>query len=498
MLKIINRVFLAILLLLSVGSILFSILILSIPDLLGSGLEFESVTALAKSPEFVLLPDTSSIKPIDSPYEINYTVKTPQLKKFDQLYIEVYDNGRFIGDVDCLENFSSYQHYKDKTEFTCTANIPYDYSKSENYLVFATIYGETRELASDPVTLKIDWTGYENTFWQFSLFFIFATVIAYLVILLPLTLFAVYLASKVKHSDAFSDDYALSSILNPFAGGKTLLQKFNSFIASPYFWIFEIIGVLIILFYMLLTAQIWKSPTAFTAFFLSGLMAFVIPYLWCLAWWYADFKEREPLRLLVTLFLWGMLAALMSIGINSLTGVIFELVGLGFLSAFLIAPIVEEFHKGMGVVLFGEHHEFNSIEDGLVFGFVIGMGFSFIEDWVYLLSSPMGSDFWSWISLFIFRSMLFSANHGLYTAITGGIIGFIIERGFRAPALGIIIAVPIAAFFHAMHNSGELLSAIFGTGGTLAYCCLLIPLFDYGGLILLVILFLWALFRKRN
>jgi len=77
------------------------------------------------------------------------------------------------------------------------------------------------------------------------------------------------------------------------------------------------------------------------------------------------------------------------------------------------------------------------------------------------------------------------------------VIGYLIEKGFKAPVLGIFVGVPIAAFFHAMHNSGEMLISFLGAGGILVYCCFLIPIFDYGGLILLVALFVRAVLRKR-
>ncbi len=342
-----------------------------------------------------------------------------------------------------------------------------------------------------------DWSAYENNFWGVSTILAIFIGVIYLFILLPISFIALGIASHMKHGDSMEGEYSLRSLVNPFAVGKTLMDKLNSFIISPYFWALESVGILIIILYLAISAGIWKSGTALTAFMFSGLLAFIIPFLWVLAWWCADYREREPLRIIITFFLWGMLAALMAIGFNTLTGVILEFIGLGFLSTFLLAPPTEEFFKGSGICLLSEHHEFDSIEDGLVYGFVIGMGFSFIEDWLYMLNNPMGSDIWSWLGLFFLRSILFSANHGLYTAITGGAIGFLIERRFKAPALGLLIGVPIAAFFHAMHNSGEMLGALLGGGGLLVYCCLLIPFFDYGGLIFLILFFIYAVLRKR-
>ncbi|MCX6768596.1 MAG: PrsW family glutamic-type intramembrane protease [Candidatus Micrarchaeota archaeon] len=105
---------------------------------------------------------------------------------------------------------------------------------------------------------------------------------------------------------------------------------------------------------------------------------------------------------------------------------------------------------------------------------------------------------WSWLFLFLLRSIVFSANHGLYTAITGATIGYLIEKKFEFPALGLLIGVPIATLFHAMHNSGELVITLLGGAGVLLYCCVLIPFFDYGGLLLLMVLFLRAVTRARQ
>ena len=58
-----------------------------------------------------------------------------------------------------------------------------------------------------------------------------------------------------------------------------------------------------------------------------------------------------------------MLAALMAIGLNSILGAVFGAMGLGFLGAFLVAPVTEEVYKGSGVAILSEHKEFNSIEE---------------------------------------------------------------------------------------------------------------------------------------
>jgi RsiW-degrading membrane proteinase PrsW (M82 family) len=248
---------------------------------------------------------------------------------------------------------------------------------------------------------------------------------------------------------------------------------------------------------MSLYSSAWTDTWTLLSFLLCGAVAFVIPYLWCIGWWYADYKQREPLRIIVTFFFWGMLASLMAIGVNSISGEILGLFGIGFIGTLLAAPIFEELFKGSGLSLLSEHQEFNSVEDGIIYGFAIGMGFSFIENWLYFIQHPLGSDIVSWIWLVIVRSIIFSANHGFYTAISGAIIGYLIERKFSFPALGILIALPFAAFLHAMHNSSEILTTLFGSGGILLYCCLLVPLFDYGGALVIIGLFIRSIVRKK-
>ncbi|MBI5047232.1 PrsW family intramembrane metalloprotease [Candidatus Micrarchaeota archaeon] len=254
----------------------------------------------------------------------------------------------------------------------------------------------------------------------------------------------------------------------------------------------------VVLLYIAIHGTVWKSEPALLGFVFSGLMAFIIPFLWCAAWWYADFREREPLRIILTFFFWGMFAALMAIGINSISDDFFTVFGFGAIGLFIVPPIIEEFFKGSGLAFLCNHHEYDSVEDGVVFGFAIGMGFSFVENWLYLMGAPLGSSILAWVFLFILRSIVFSVIHGFYTAISGAVIGYLKEKQFGAPALGLLLGLPIAAVFHAIHNSGAALGDLAGGGGTILYCCFLVPVFDFGGFIILIILFVRALLRQKQ
>lgn len=441
-----------------------------------------------ESPDFALEGGNLSLSAGDSPAEVNFTLRTPALREGDLLSLGVYQAGRPLGMVDCLEDAD----YVGATSLVCTALLPYTYTDYGEYQVVASLVRGDEEYSSGPAMVRIGWSGYEPVFWDAAGVLSMLVIAAYALTVLPVFLFVGWTAVRMRHGNA---DYSLQSLF--LLNGRTLLQKFHSFLLSPYFWAFEAAGVLVIIAYLVLSGEIWKSGSAFMAFILSGLISFIVPFLWCCSWLYADYREREPLRIMVTFFLWGMLSALLAIGVNSVFGIVFAALGVGFLTSFFIAPPVEEFYKGAGLALLAEHEEYNSIEDGILFGFTVGMGFSFIENWIYLLNNPLGSSIGSWLAVFFLRCIVFAANHAFFTAMTGAIIAWLIERKFAAPALGLLAGVPVAAFFHAMHNSGETIAALLGGAGLMLYCCFLIPLFDYGGLIVVAALFVRSLLRQR-
>lgn len=494
MLKEINAALPIFVALLVVSGILLSLAAILLPYIIGEDLGLEELDKMERIGSFSMdgLPATAA--PEDSPYVSALTVRTPPLKETDSVKLRIFGEGKELGGIGCLEEM---ENRSGITELECNASIPYNYQKAESYKVYAVLESGEKEYASGPLSVDADWSAYEKNFWDFSGNTGICLLGIFLLIIVPLAIAAYKVAEGTKHEEAYPGEYSMATLFAPFSIKRKNEEKMHAAIVSPYFWSLEMLGILVILAYMGLAAEVWKSWTALAAFVISGMIAFVVPFLWCLFWWYADFREREPLRMLVTLFLWGMLAALMAIGINSVIGALFGLIGLGFFTAFFVAPPVEEFFKGSGLLIFANHHEFNSIEDGIVFGFTIGMGFAFIENWIYLLDNPMGANIISWVALFLMRSIMFSANHGLYTAITGAVIGYLIEKKFTYPALGLLIGVPVAALFHAMHNSGEMIIALLGGGGALLYCCVLIPVFDYGGLILLGILFLRAILGKK-
>ncbi|MBI5047066.1 PrsW family intramembrane metalloprotease [Candidatus Micrarchaeota archaeon] len=492
MIKLVNNVFLSFLVIVAVIGMVFSILTL-FPSFLLQDASYNRVLSLDRADSFVLSNDLESINPDDSPYQNPVTLTIPPLSDNDAVFVDVYSNKQLLSEVDCLSN---YQSVAGLDSITCNVSLPYGYYKKENYTLLAILYQDSKESISNPIAIAADWSPYEKSFWGFSGNLLIILLLIFIFILAPIAILTLYLASRLKHEKSYPEEFSLSSLINPLSKARTLQEKINAILLSPYFWLIEIAGILILVFYLALSGKVFESTTAIISFAISGLIAFVIPFFWCILWWYADYKQREPLRMIITLFLWGSLAALMVVGFNTVAGILFGLLGIGVISTFLVAPILEEFYKGAGLALLSSNDEYDSIEDGIVFGFTVGMGFAFIENWLYFMNNPLGSDIGSWVYLFFLRSILFSANHGFYTAITGAFIGWVKEKDFKAPALG-LLGFPIASFFHLIHNSGELLAGLLGIGGYLLYCCFLIPIFDYGGFFLMILLFLRSLLRKR-
>jgi len=164
-------------------------------------------------------------------------------------------------------------------------------------------------------------------------------------------------------------------------------------------------------------------------------------------WWF-DRYDREPLHLVVGVFLWGALAApvLAVFGSSALAA------GSGFdptVMAVGFGPIVEEAAKALGVILVVLlSKEFDNPTDGLVYGTAAGLGFAATENLVYTLAGVGESAIGGTLLLVLVRTALAAGIHGLSSATFGGFIGFAYlsrRRGERVAWLiiGLIGAVAI-------------------------------------------------------
>lgn len=241
------------------------------------------------------------------------------------------------------------------------------------------------------------------------------------------------------------------------------------------------IGVLILL--GLVTGLIVIGLTAVNpvgtaiGFVLSSLAIAVVvaAYLWLDRW------EPEPLRLLVFAFLWG---ASVAVVLSLILGLWLEAVVApgaaadGSTSAFSVvvgAPLIEEAAKGAFLLLMltgRRRHEMNSLTDCLVYAGLVGAGFAWLEDILYIANGESVGDALVTAAL---RLVMAPFAHPLFTTMFAlGVYVALQQRSavVRLGALGAGYAA--AVLLHGLWNG----SSLVGFGAYLAvYVLWMVPIF---------------------
>lgn len=204
-------------------------------------------------------------------------------------------------------------------------------------------------------------------------------------------------------------------------------------------------------------------------FLLSSVaMAIVVAaYLWLDRW------EPEPPRLLIFAFIWGTSVAVV-------VSVVLQLVLDAWLSPavdpastdispftlVLGAPVTEEAAKGLFLLLMmtgARRHELNSLTDCLVYAGLVGAGFAWLEDIMYIANGESLAD-----SLFTaaLRLVMGPFAHSLFTTVFAlGVWYALHQRSALAKSGCIVLGYVGAVVLHAMWNGSSLLGvgAYFAT-----------------------------------
>lgn len=211
----------------------------------------------------------------------------------------------------------------------------------------------------------------------------------------------------------------------------------------------------------------------------------VVPvYLWL------DRYEAEPVRFKVFAFGWGALCAPVgALFLNTGAGILFSVGGArdpDALSAVLAAPPVEEALKGAGIllVLLLRRREFDGVIDGIVYAGLIGAGFAFSENILYLGRAQQVGGEEALTAVFVLRCVMAPFAHPLFTAFTGIGLGLASAalRSTAAKLAAVVVGFSCAVLLHAIWN----LSATMGTYVTV-YVAFQVPLFTaFLGLLLVL------------
>ncbi len=211
----------------------------------------------------------------------------------------------------------------------------------------------------------------------------------------------------------------------------------------------------------------------------------------------ADRYEKEPGWLLAALFFWGAVpSVLLAIVLNELGRVPFYLAAGSeagdTLAAVLLAPPIEETVKALALLaVFRLHrHEIDSLLDGIIYGAMVGMGFALVENVIYFVRAYGEGGLAAWQNTIFFRAVLFGLNHALFSSVTG--LGLAAGRFAQRRALRYFFPLAgwsLAVLLHAVHNLGATSSNLL---------CLLMPVSDWGGLWLLAVIVIWALWQEKQ
>src|SRR2546422_5779155 len=210
------------------------------------------------------------------------------------------------------------------------------------------------------------------------------------------------------------------------------------------------------------------------------LFSFLPPVLWVI--WIRNTEKygREPWGMIVGMFMWGAIFAVIIGAILSLIVlVLFEVATpveqvlaqrftdpATILLALVIAPFTEEFAKAFGVLR--RSFVIREPEDGFVYGATSGLGFSATETLLYGVAAFAIGGFTASLIVIAVRSVSSSFLHASATSLTGYGIARNRLWGSRYSALPwYLAAVAMHASFNAIASFGIYLGDQYGDTGVL-------------------------------
>lgn len=175
-------------------------------------------------------------------------------------------------------------------------------------------------------------------------------------------------------------------------------------------------------------------------------VAIVVPVLLWL-----DVVEPEPFAARLHAMLWG---ATISIAVAGTVNSVVALSISESAAAVVSAPLVEEFMKGLGVLVMVRRREVDGVMDGLVYAGWVGLGFAMVENVEYFVAASGDGVL---TETFVARALLTPFAHPLFTAWIGWAVGRAIRQG-RPVGRAALMGGVAAAGLHAAWN-GSLVAA---------------------------------------
>ena len=183
---------------------------------------------------------------------------------------------------------------------------------------------------------------------------------------------------------------------------------------------------------------IWYSPILIISAFAPS-----IAYL--LYIWRKEKIEREPLLAVIITFSYGFIlsttiASILEIPITKFA----KIIGIP-MPVVTVIPVIEELAKFLGVYSVAQHRNlFNEIDDGIVYGASVGLGFSTLETVLYAFYSKNP------LIVGLLRACCCTALHSASTAFCGwGYARYLLAGKSKAIFYA---SLTLAIILHAFHN----------------------------------------------
>lgn len=252
------------------------------------------------------------------------------------------------------------------------------------------------------------------------------------------------------------------------------------------------IGIVVAAFALLITISLIAARTGASAAAIGFIVALLPLAAVLLGVRWIDRWEPEPRRALLFAFLWGAgISTFVALWVNNAAQLLVyqqsgsqgqaELIGTS-----LVAPVVEESAKGLGVLLIFllRRRNLDGPVDGIVYAAMTAGGFAFVENILYF-----GKAIDTLPQVFMLRGILSPFAHVLFTAAIGIALGIAARHRNRATwLLTLPIGWLVAVVLHAVWNTAAMTSAFFGF-----YVVVQIPLF-----VIAVLLVAWLRRRERG
>ncbi|VVC04674.1 Protease prsW family protein [Candidatus Burarchaeum australiense] len=305
----------------------------------------------------------------------------------------------------------------------------------------------------------------------------------------------------------------VTSVFFPVARQTPASELIADIMLNPAFIVFEL--ACIGLFAMLMLTYgiaLLGEETGTRLFFITGIGSLFVPLMYTALAWLSDIYERKPLRFIIACFVWGGFAAVLAFLFNSLLALVLKaysedaaqsgvLAAAVVLGSAVVAPVIEETTKALGLLILSGHRRFAGIIDGLIYGFIIGVGFSFVENWFYFMGRASLFEPWlsGWSDFITYRLLFNSLAHGAFTAACGAFMGYFKSRPHlaRYTTAAFLPGLLIAVALHSLFNVSAMLDEI-------AIYAVRIPVFVFNPLMVavlavaLMLVFYLAMIEERK